>query len=703
MTIRQRDQAGVLDRDGVRVGYEVHGTGGPTMALLPAFPVADKRMWKAQIPHFARHHRVLVLEPRGHGRSGRSTDPAQYTAERRVGDVIALLDETATERAALVGVSQGGRIAVQVAAGHPDRIDGVVAIAPTFGFTMDHEMGQAILRFNEDHGRDEGVWRYNQHSWQRDFEGFIRFFIGACFNEPHSSKAYDDGVAYALETNADVLTAHVLGNAASLRSEASFAETAAKVRCPVMLIHGTSDEVCPSEWSVTAAPQLRARLELIEGAGHGVHGRRPATVNALIDDFLSDVLPAPQPQTRRSSPKGPRVLYLSSPIGLGHARRDVAIADELRRLVPEATVEWLAQDPVTRVLDARDEVIHPASRFLLNESDHLQSATDDHDLHVFDAFRQMDEILVANFMVFNEVVREGSYDLVIGDEAWDVDHFLHEEPRLKQTRFAWLTDFVGQLPMPAKGPRDAELTAEANLEMLEHIEHHPDIRDVSLFVGDPADIIDATFGPGLPSIREWTQHHYDFTGYITGYDPGAVLDRDQARADLGCRPGEVLCIAAVGGSGIGASLLRLVIDAHQLATRSIPGLRTVVVTGPRLDPAALPYAVGVDKRAFVPNLHEYLAAADLAVVQGGLTTTMELTASRIPFLYVPLLNHFEQQFHVRHRLERHRAGTAIDYSTATPESIAASMLDTLQTPIDYRAMPADGASRAATHLVQLLP
>ena len=60
----------------------------------------------------------------------------------------------------------------------------------------------------------------------------------------------------------------------------------------------------------------------------------------------------------------------------------------------------------------------------------------------------MDEILVANFMVFLDAIEGGEYDLVIGDEAWDVDHFLHENPELKRTAFAWLTDFVGWLPMP---------------------------------------------------------------------------------------------------------------------------------------------------------------------------------------------------------------------------------------------------------------
>ena len=142
-----------------------------------------------------------------------------------------------------------------------------------------------------------------------------------------------------------------------------------------------------------------------------------------------------------------RVLYVSSPIGLGHARRDVAIARELRELVDGVQVDWLAQDPVTRVLEAEGERIHPASRWLANESRHIESESAEHDLHCFQAWRRMDEILITNFMVFHDVVREQRYDLWVGDEAWELDYYLHENPGEKRAPYAWLTDFVGWLPM----------------------------------------------------------------------------------------------------------------------------------------------------------------------------------------------------------------------------------------------------------------
>jgi hypothetical protein len=148
-----------------------------------------------------------------------------------------------------------------------------------------------------------------------------------------------------------------------------------------------------------------------------------------------------------------RALYISSPIGLGHAQRDVAIARELRELVDGLEIDWLAQDPVTRVPRGRGERIHPGSRHLANESQHMESESAEHDLHCFQAWRRMDEILINNFMVFHDVAREERYDLWIGDEAWELDYYLHENPREKRARYAWLTDFVGWLPMPDGGHR----------------------------------------------------------------------------------------------------------------------------------------------------------------------------------------------------------------------------------------------------------
>ena len=728
MRARLPDRSGTVDRDGVRIAYEVHGQGDITLLLLPAWAIVHSRLWKANLAHLADHFTVVTYDPRGNGESDRPVEPSSQDPALLVGDALAVLDAVGVDRAVLVGNSFGATLAYLLAARHPERVLAAVMIGATLNLDgrTDDPLSRAIERFDEEPDGDTGWSLYNRHSWERDFDAFVRFFVGEAFTEPHSTKHIEDGVAWGRATTPDALAATVAARAGL--PAAAMAERlralAPAITCPVLVIHGDGDAIAPLHRGETLAAVLDAPLVVLRGAGHCPQARRPVVVNRLIRDVArraagratddpsapdappSDPAPAPttdEPAPARSSRRRePRVLYLSSPIGLGHARRDLAIVDELRQLAPGACVDWLAQDPVTSVLTARGERVHPASARLLSESSHLESESGEHDLHVFEAVRRMDEILVANFMTFLDVVESERYDLVVGDEAWEVDHFLHEEPAVKRTRFAWLTDFVGYLPVPAGGAREVDLAADLNAEMIEHVEHHPRVRDRSIFVGDPDDVIDLPFGPGLPGIREWTAAHFDFSGFITGYDPAALADREALRAELGYGEDETVVVVAVGGSGVGTSLLRRMVDAHRALAPSVAGLRTVLVAGPRIDPAVLGRAPGLDVRAYVPDLHRHLAACDLAVVQGGLTTTMELTAAGRPFLYVPLANHFEQQLHVRHRLERHRAGRALDFATADADDIATAMLGELGRTTGYLPVPADGARRAAELLVDLL-
>ena len=179
-------------------------------------------------------------------------------------------------------------------------------------------------------------------------------------------------------------------------------------------------------------------------------------------------------------------------------------------------------------------------------------------------------------------------------------------------------------------------------------------------------------------------------------------ERTKLRSELGYRDDERVCIVTVGGSGVGADLLRRVIAAFPEASERVPDLRMIVVAGPRIDPESLPSQAGLEVVPYVHNLYRHLAACDLAVVQGGLTTSMELTAHKRPFLYFPLRHHFEQNFHVRHRLERYGAGRRMDFDDSPPQLIAAAIAEEIGRVVDYRDVEVDGAARAARHLAGLL-
>jgi pimeloyl-ACP methyl ester carboxylesterase len=699
MRAKLPSEEGFIDRGGVKLRYEVYGDGPETMVFIPPWAIVHSRVYKAQLPYFSERFRCITFDPRGNGKSDRPADVASYSLENYVADAIAVMDATNTGSAVVVGLSYGGLLASVLAAHHPERVRAAILVgtASTIGPGYPYMTPQHFLAQRETF---EGWNKYNREHWLADYPDFADHFIRNIFTEPHSSKQIEDGVEWAQETSGAVLAKTVDARAIPPSfdvSEAMFR----KIACPVLMIHGENDQIQPIARARVVAEVIGAELVIIPGGGHNLLGRFPAKCNALIVDFLDRRLGIPAPR-RRAAAKAKKALYLSSPIGLGHGRRDLAIARELRKLHPDLQVDWLAQDPVTRLLEASGEHVHPLSSRLASESRHIELESGEHDLHCFQAIRRMDEVLIANFMIFQDAVVQDEYDLVIADEAWDVDYYWHEHPELKRTGLAWFTDFVGYVPMPSGGEHEAFLTTDYNAEMIEHIERHPGVRDRAIFVGSPEDVIPKSFGKDLPGMRDWVPKHFDFAGYIIGEHPETFGSRAELRRNLGYRPDERVCIVTVGGSSVGAHLIRRILQSYPIAKTKLPDLRMIVVAGPRIDPLSVGVPAGVEVRAFVPNLDRHLAACDLALVQGGLTTCMELTAAGTPFLYFPLRNHFEQNFHVAHRLERYGAGRRMEFASSTPEGIAAAMFAALQTPARFTPVEADGAARAARMLADLL-
>ena len=694
-------KTGFVDRQGVKLYYEVYGEGPETMVFLPPWTIVHSRVYKAQLPYFSERFRCITFDGRGNGKSDRPADAAAYSLDNYVADALAVMDAAETSQAILVGLSLGGLHACVLAAYHPARVKAAILVGTVavIGHGYRHLTPKHFLAKRE---RFDGWDKYNRDYWLVNYPDFAEHFIHNVCSEPHSTKQIEDGIAWANETTGpvQVMTVEARGIPPAFDvSEAMYR----KIRCPMLIIHGENDQIQPYARAQAVAEVTGAELVTIPSGGHNPLGRIPAKCNTLIVDFLDRRLgiAAPKRRAGRTS-KAKTALYLSSPIGLGHARRDLAITRELRKLHPDLEVDWLAQDPVTRLLETNGERIHPHSARLASETHHIELESGEHDLHCFQALRRMDEVLIANFMIFQDAVEEGGYDLVIADEAWDIDHFWHEHPELKKAKLAWFTDFVGFLPMPSGGEREAFLTTDYNAEMIKHIERHPGVRDRAIFVGEPEAIIPRSFGKNLPEMRDWVPKHFDFAGYIIGEHPQSFGDRADLRESLGYQRGELVCIVTVGGSGIGGHLIKRIVQSWPTATAKLPELRMIVVAGPRIDPHTFNVPPGVEMHAFVPNLDRHLASCDLALVQGGLTTCMELTAAGTPFIYFPLKNHFEQNFHVAHRLDLYGAGRRMEFETSTPDMIADAMVAKLKAPVKYKPVEAGGAARAARMLADLL-
>jgi len=234
------DESGYVERDGVRVYYEVYGTGEPTVLLLPTWSLMHSRHWKMQIPYLARHCRVVAFDGRGNGRSDRPRESEAYDERQFAADALAVMDETKTDRAMIVGFSLGGQRGLILAAEHPERVEGAVFIGPSFMGGGEPLPERTVYDFDTEYETDEGWAKHNRFHWLRDYRDWVEFFIAKIFTEPHSTKPIEDGIGWGLETDAEVMIA--TQDAAGLTPEET-RELCGRVRCPVLVIHGENDAI----------------------------------------------------------------------------------------------------------------------------------------------------------------------------------------------------------------------------------------------------------------------------------------------------------------------------------------------------------------------------------------------------------------------------------------------------------------------------
>jgi pimeloyl-ACP methyl ester carboxylesterase len=283
----QPSDGGYVEREGVKLSYEVYGSGEPTALLLPTWSIMHSRHWKMQIPYLARQCRVLTFDGRGNGRSDRPTEPEAYRSAEFAADALAVMDATGTERAVLVCLSLGATWALELGALVPERVAGIVFIAP--GLPLGLSDAGPALPFTERLGTTEGWAKFNQHYWRQHYREFLEFFFSQMFTEPHSTKPIEDTVGWGLETDPETLIATRLGSAAPgepFSDPERAAELARRLRCPVVVVHGDQDAIRPLANGAKLAELAGGELVTIGGSGHAPHVRDPVKVNLLLRDFI---------------------------------------------------------------------------------------------------------------------------------------------------------------------------------------------------------------------------------------------------------------------------------------------------------------------------------------------------------------------------------------------------------------------------------
>jgi len=406
------------------------------------------------------------------------------------------------------------------------------------------------------------------------------------------------------------------------------------------------------------------------------------------------------------------VLFVSGSIGLGHVTRDLAIAAALRARRPDIHLVWLAGHPAQQALRAAGEELVPECRGYADETAFVEAIAGRFSLRLLNpaaifasprrirAWWRMLHGQRENVAAFKEATARQRFDLIIADEAYELVLALIAKPSLRRAPFVAIYDFVG---LDATSHNPLEWLAVQNISWWSArlAQRSTRVFDLTLMVGEEADVADKPFGLFSPNRREVARTLLKYVGYVCPCHPGDYQDRVALRQRLGYGP-EPLVICSIGGTSIGKALLELCGRAYPRIREHLPDLRMELVCGPRLSPDSLDVPAGVGCRGYVHALYEHLAACDLAIVQGGGTTTTELMALRRPFLYFPLEGHFEQRLHVAGRLARHGAGVPLEYAKTTPERLAEAVLANIGREVCYPPVAADGAKNAAQLLSTLL-
>lgn len=290
------DEEGDVERDGVVTHYEVYGDGEPTLLFLPTWSIVHSRVWRCQIPYFARHFRVVVFDGRGNGRSDRPSEAAAYAPMEFALDALAVLDATGTERAITVSLSAGTAWNLILAALHPQRVTAAMFVGPSLYAVSEPFPEWSKTPYNERFDSYEGFTGQNRYFIGEHYRDFVDYWTRLCYPERHSTREIEYGIGMALDTTPEVLLATLDGMpdmhcpAERLASAgARLQQIAGQVRCPVLVVQGELEKIVMPEWAQALARDTGGELVMFPHAGHHPGGRKPVAFNLLLRSFVERV------------------------------------------------------------------------------------------------------------------------------------------------------------------------------------------------------------------------------------------------------------------------------------------------------------------------------------------------------------------------------------------------------------------------------
>lgn len=252
-----------LDRDGVKIHYEVHGS-GPAILLSHGYS-ATSQMWQGQIEPLSKSHTLITWDMRGHGQSDYPADQSAYSEEATIGDMSAILDKVGAKTAVVGGLSLGGYMSLAFNATHPERVRALLIIDTGPGYRKDDA---------------RAVWNERAEKTAQSFER----------NGLERLKSQSKEMAMSTHRSSDGLIKAARGMLA--QRDARVMESLPNIKAPSLVIVGGEDTpfIGPSEYMAGKIPG--AQLIIIPHAGHSANIDQPHAFNAAVMSFVERLPPA---------------------------------------------------------------------------------------------------------------------------------------------------------------------------------------------------------------------------------------------------------------------------------------------------------------------------------------------------------------------------------------------------------------------------
>lgn len=258
----------IPSKDGTPISYEIYGAGEPTLVFVHGWS-CDARYWRAQLPYFAKNHRVVMLDLAGHGHSG--TTRSQHTMRAFGEDMRVVTESTGSRRVILIGHSMGGSVIAEAARLMPSRVIGLIGIdtLENIEYPMTREELKKMIA-----------------PLEKDFRTGSRQFVEEMIS-PQTDPQLREWIlsdmsaappAVALSAMNNMMSQYITGEAAKIFDE---------IRIPVITVNG---DMWPVNYEANRRHMLSFDAIVLKGADHFLMLNRPEQFNRALEKAISKIL-----------------------------------------------------------------------------------------------------------------------------------------------------------------------------------------------------------------------------------------------------------------------------------------------------------------------------------------------------------------------------------------------------------------------------